>query len=387
MKRNILTIGYFIIITSCSTPTNKVSDQAQISFEQLQANIDSLFHAEIGSDKPGAAVLIAYDGNLLMGKGYGLSDLDNNEHITPSTNMRMASVSKQFTALTMLSLVDKGMVSLQDTLYSYWPYKVFENITIDQLINHTSGLPDYEEAFMRNWDRTRVATNQDVLNWLATDPTLLSVPGSTFQYSNTAYLVLALLIEKISGQDFPSYAQSEIFTKAGMAQTNYYSLANPIDIQERAYCYEKDSLDEWAKVDGFFLNGVVGDGAIYTNIEDYFEYDQALRANSVLSEHIHQLIFQPSSPTGSYGRDHGFTFVERSEEVYYGMGWFLIGDIAFHGGGWYGTRTIVIRELERPLTIAIFRNSDQSPIGLLNATYEWVNKYLRILSTIQNVQP
>lgn len=373
---------YIILLCALYVSCKGANDTKEVrqvkNLEHLKEQVDSLFNEQINSDVPGAALLVSYDGEMLIGKGYGLRNLETKEPITKNSNMRMASVSKQFTDLSLLTLVDKGLLSLNDTVYKFWPYPVFKNITVMQLINHTSGIADYEDAFMRDWDKTKVVENKDVLDWLATNPTPRFKPGEKWEYSNTAYLVLALLTEKLSGQDFASYAKETVFKKAGMQNTNFYSFARPIDIEERAFCYEKDSLGSWEQVDGFFMNGVLGDGAVYTSVTDYFAYDQALRNKIIISDSLHQLLFQPSSMALPEKSWYPFDFL-KSKEEHYGIGWFVTEDIALHTGSWNGTRTIVVRDLKRPLTIAIFMNSGEAEIRslLIQNTYNLVNTYLK----------
>ncbi len=367
-----------LLIGSCKGPNDKKETNQKQTLAQLKEQVDSLFNAHINSDAPGAALLVSYDGKMLIGKGYGLRDLETKEPITANTNMRMASVSKQFTDLSLLSLVDEGLLSLNDTVYKFWPYAVFKNITVTQLINHTSGIADYEGAFIKDWDRTRIVENKDVLDWLSTNPKPHFKPGEKWEYSNTAYLVLALLTEKLSGEDFDTYAKKAVFEKAGMKNTNFYSLAHPIDIKERAFCYEKDSLGNWENVDGFFMNGVLGDGAVYTSVTDYFAYDQALRNKSIVSARVHQLLFEPSSMALPEEAKYPFEFLKGKEE-HYAIGWFVTEDIALHTGSWNGTRTIVVRDKERPLTIAIFMNSGEAETRsvLIESTYNLMDSYLK----------
>lgn len=374
----ILTLLLLIIVFSCKTSSEKKEEPQSTSVQGLETQLDSLFNTYISPDDPGAALMVAYDGEMLVGKGYGIRDLESKAPITKNTNMRMASVSKQFTNLSLLTLVDQGKLSLNDTVYKFWPLEVFKNITVTQLINHTSGLADYEEAFKTDWDRTKVVENKDILHWLGTNPASRFDPGEKWEYSNTAYIVLALLTEKLSGRDFATYAKEAVFEKAGMKNTNYFSLAHPIAIKERSFCYVKDSLGSWKKVDGYFMNGVLGDGAVYTSITDYYAYDQALRNRTILSDSLHQIIFKPSSMPLPENAKYPFSFLNGAEESY-GMGWFITDDIALHTGSWNGTRTIVVRNRNKPLTIAIFMNSGEGDTRskLIEGTYKLVTDYLK----------
>jgi len=149
----ILLFLIFISFVSCLR-SDKVKNTALTEFKSA---IDSLYNANIPSDGPGAAVLVSYQGDKLISKGYGLRNLEAHKPVTQSTNFRIASVSKQFTALCILKLVEEGKLSLQDSVIKYLPYPIFHNMTIEQLINHTSGLPAFDDYFLNQWDRHRTA--------------------------------------------------------------------------------------------------------------------------------------------------------------------------------------------------------------------------------------
>ncbi len=381
MKKLILLL--FLPFLCCKSPEGKNVQTSADLKEKLSQEIDSLLSSKIKPDGPGAAILVAYDGEELVAKGFGQRSIEDKAPITPATNMRMASVSKQFTALCILRLADQQLLSLDDQVTKYWPHPVFAGITIEHLLNHTSGIADYESVFMEEWDHSKIVENKDVLTWLNTNPAPVFPPGSSWEYSNTAYLVLALLVEKVSGMPFATFAREQVFKPAAMGRSTFYNLADPVEIDQRAFCYEKDSTGTWARRDGFFMNGVVGDGALYTSVHDYFNYDNALRSKAILSAEMHSKIFAPSSmaiprDNGFYSFVSDFSFWEK-EDVYYGMGWFLSGDVAFHSGSWNGTRTFVFRELERPLTIAVFLNSDAADLraDLFDETLQLVHQYLQ----------
>jgi len=373
-------IGLLLIIAfiSCKSPTEKNAYVKSIELEHLEARIDSLFNSKIGENEPGAAILVSYDGEMLIGKGFGLRDLEDKKPVSINTNFRMGSISKQFTALSILSLVDKGILSLHDSVDKFWPYLVFKDITIEQLLNHTSGLAAYDPYFQINWDRNNIAGNKDILDWLSTNPTPSFKAGSSWEYSNTGYIVLAHLVEKVSGKEFSAYAQENVFQKAGMENTTYYSHSKPIEISERAYCYSKDSLETWEKVDGYFLDGIMGGGGAYTSIIDYFNYNIALQNQVIVSTDMHKIIFKPNTEALPEKEAYQFDFLN-GEEQRYAMGWFVTNKIALHGGSWNGARTMVVKELERPLTIAIFLNFNSTKIRnkLIESTHLLVDEYLK----------
>lgn len=335
-----------IVLVSCNSSDDKKPVTKTVELIELEARLDSLFNSEIGENEPGAALLVSYNGEMLIGKGYGLRDLEEIKPITINTNMRLGSVSKQFTALTILKLVDDDKIALTDSVYSFFPFETFKDgTTIEQLINHTSGKLDAEEAFFTEWDSTRIAENKDILEWYAKENRTLFSPGEKYQYNDGIYEFIPCIVEKVSGENFADFAKQHVFAKAGMQKTNFFNLARPIEIEERAFCYEKDNLGRWKKMDGHFLNGLLGAGGIYTSVNDYFNYDLALRNKTILSEKVHEIIFKPSSTEKVNG-------IER----HYGMGWGVTDSTASHEGGWFGTNTFTKRYLNKPLTIAIFMN-------------------------------
>ena len=358
-----------LLIVSCKSPNNETSESKSAELEQFKANVDSIVKQSINADEPGIALLVAYDGKMLIGKGYGIRNLETKEPITQSTNMEMGSVSKQFTALAILSLVNDGKISLNDTVFKYLPYKSFENVTIKQLINHTSGLEDAEEAFSTEWDATKIATNDDVLKWYSVKNRNKNNSSQIFEYNNGAYEVLTIIVEKVSGKKYEDYIKEKVFKKAGMNRTVAFNLNSPVDIDERAFYYHKDSLSKWNKMDGHPLTGLLGAGGIYTSVDDYFNYDNALRNNSIFSKEIHQSIFEKND---SIKADRSF-----HRNMSYAMGWFVNDSIAEHSGSWFGVNTYTKRYLKKPLTMAVFANMDNLSKELISKLDSRSVKYVK----------
>ncbi|MDN5201009.1 serine hydrolase domain-containing protein [Fulvivirgaceae bacterium BMA10] len=373
-----------ILLLSCTSPEKKNQNSSEL--DNLESGIDSLFNSKIDKNGAGAALLVSYNGEKLIGKGFGLRDIEKGLPVTPNTNMRMGSVSKQFTVLALLSLIDKGIISLTDSVFNIYPFETFKRVKIEQLINHTSGIADAEAAFFTEWDQTKIAENKNLVDWYSQNPEPYFEPGVKWQYNNGAYELLASIVERIGEVEFAAFVKQNILEKVDMQNSNFFNLAKPMEIKERAYCYQRDSLENWQRVDGHFLNGLLGAGGLYTSVNDFFKYDQALRNKSLLSEDLHQLIFKPSSMPfpqdgDAFKYNAEFPFVGNDDQ-YYAMGWFVSGQTAFHSGSWFGTRTFVIYELDRPLTIAIFLNSDASSIRkeLIDKTYQLVDNYLQTIA-------
>ncbi|MAN60185.1 MAG: hypothetical protein CMC08_10155 [Flavobacteriaceae bacterium] len=343
----ILLIGSTTLLLSCKQNKPVVTGTVTAGWEHLELKLDSVFTAYVGSNEPGVAVMVAYNGKTLFSKGYGLRDLETKQPLTPTSNMELASVSKQFTALAILSLVEQGKLSLSDTLFNILPYDTFRNVTIQQLLNHTSGLDDAEEYFYTHWDASKIANNNDVLEWYVEKNKSVKTAHQNFRYNNGTYELIPLVVEKVSGERYDKFLQKHIFEKAGMEHSVAFDLNHPVSIRERAHYYHQDSSGVWNKMDGHPLTGLFGAGGIYTSLSDYFQYDQALRDSSLLSKEMHRLIFKPTSIETTNGK-----------EQQYAMGWVVNDSMAEHGGGWFGVNTHVRRYLDRPLTIVLFANRD-----------------------------
>lgn len=357
-----------LFISSCKPGEKPLSIK---SGEELENAVDSLVGSEINNNEPGAAVLITYDGEMLLGKGYGLSNYSGKVPIRPSTNFRIGSVSKQFTALCILKLFDLKLLFPTQDVGQILNAPALEGVQVQHLLYHTSGIPDYDEAFS-NWNRPEVPQNEDILNWYRQNGSPVFEPGSEFRYSNGGYNLLASIVETVTNVKFEKFARQQVFLPSGMISSMYYNLGRPVDIMNRAFCYEKQE-GKWAQVDGNLLNGLIGEGGVYTNIRDYFQYDRQLRMGRVLDGDASALIFTPGVvEVGDFSDE--FEFLQPGQAGY-AAGWFIQGDKAFHGGGWYGVSTMVVHDLSRPLTIALFRNTNESTTDLINGLYKIADSY------------
>lgn len=364
---SVMALVLVVAIASCNE-NNKEKEKVSISddWQVLEHQLDSLFENKFKPDEPGLAVLVAYDGNKIFSKGYGLRDLDAKEPLTPKSNMELASVSKQFTALAILSLVNQDKISLSDTLFKFFPYETFKNVSILEVINHTSGLDDAEAYFSSHWDSTKIANNTDVLNWYIDKNKKVGHTDKMFMYNNGTYELLPLVVEKVSGRKYPDFIKENVFDKAGMTRTIAYDLNNPVKIDERAAYYHKDSLGDWQKMDGHPLTGLFGAGGIYTSLDDYFKYDNALKNKTILNKELHDLIFKPTS-----------TEILDNDKQDYAMGWFVTDSLAQHSGGWFGVNTFTRRYLNKPLTLVFFANRDDLDKELISLTDSIVKSRLK----------
>ena len=296
------------------------------------AQVDALF-AYLGDGiKPGAAVLIVKDGEAVYSKGFGYADIERQTPITPEMTFRLASVSKQFTAAAILVLAEQGKLDIDDPLIDYLPaMSAYPGVTIRQLMNHTSGLPDYYDEIEEEGE---LLTNADVAELLANKTAADFSPGEKYEYSNSAYEMLAQVVEAVSDQTFAEFMDEFVFEPAGMTGALIHDHKEP-EIQNRVYGYD-DASDGYVLNDASRLNGIVGSGGMYATLNDFFAWDVALNENAVLS-------------ADSLAEAYTNSTLSSGEEFDYGLGWGLDEYAGYrraeHGGSWVGFRTGIARFL------------------------------------------
>ena len=311
----------------------------------LASAVDSILarYAEPGA--PGASVLVVRDGRVALAKSYGLSDLESRTAATPSTDYRLASLTKQFTATAIMLLAADGKLRIDDTASRFLPElpPYARRVTIRQLLTHTSGLPAYED-FVPDSQTTQVH-DADVPALIARADSLYFPSGSAYRYSNTGYALLALIVERASGEPFARFLHDRIFAPLGMSGTVAYE-AGISTVQRRAFGYSlRDG--RWTRTDQSSTSAVLGDGGIYTSIEDLVRWDRALDAHALVTETMQREAW--TSATLADGRGAG-----------YGFGWFVddsaSGVRLRHHGETMGFTNAILKIPSRRLTIVLLTN-------------------------------
>lgn len=309
------------------------------------ARIDGMMRAYDNPDEPGASVAVIKDGVLVHAKGYGLADVEGGVAADALTNYRLASLTKQFTAMAVLILKDKGLLSydtlLTDVLADFPAYG--RAITIRHLLGHTSGLRDYEDLIPSS--RTVPLKDQDVVAILKGQRSTYFTPGSAYRYSNSGYATLAVVVEAVSGQSFSEFLAQNIFAPLGMDGTVAYE--NGINtVAHRAYGYTR-SGSGFRRTDQSMTSAVLGDGGVYTSTVDWLKWDDALYTEQLVSQATLTDAFTSGRLTN--GQTTG-----------YGFGW-QVGTYrghrrASHTGSTIGFRTAVQRFPEQRLTVLVMIN-------------------------------
>lgn len=356
MKIPILLILVGLVFISCGE-SQKKDHTVLADISLLEIEIDSLFNSYYNDNGPAAAIFISYNGKEVIKKTYGLSNIEEGEKANNNTNFNTGSITKQFTALGILNLVDEEKVQLTDTVYKYFPYPIFKNVTIEQLISHTSGIEDADWVVRKNWKSTDYMTVDDIMNWYKNNDVIRFRPGTQFEYNNGAYCVLVKLIEQVSGSKFSVYMNEVIFDRIGMENTYFVTEENFGKIPEMAVSYERDKLGNWVSNDPYYYsNALVGPTGLYTNLNDYSKYLKALRNHEVTDKSSHKVIFKPvSMDIELHSADMQSLKGKKSS---YTMGWEVTDSLAVSAGLGYGVNNWSIFEFKRPLSMVIFTNND-----------------------------
>jgi CubicO group peptidase (beta-lactamase class C family) len=308
----------------------------------LDRHIDALMH-DYSGNVPGASVLVLRDGAPLVRRSYGMADLEAQVAATPQTNYRLASVSKQFTAASILLLAEDGRLHLDDKVRHWLPTlpHVADPITIRHLLTHTSGLIDYEDV-MDPAD-TRQVHDADVLTLLESQDRTYFAPGTGYRYSNSGYALLALIVERASKQRYADFLRERIFRPLGMANTVAYE-AGISEVAQRAFGYSFEN-HAWVRTDQSTTSAVLGDGGIYSSIDDLARWDAALYDERLLKSASLQQAFTPFTATDD-------------PDVRYGFGWRITGETLWHSGETIGFRNVIVRYPKRHMTVIVLTNRD-----------------------------
>jgi CubicO group peptidase (beta-lactamase class C family) len=279
--------------------------------------IDDAFAEFDRPDVPGLVFLVIENGEASVTRSFGLANMQTGLRCEPRTNFRLASVTKQFTAMSILILAQRGGLSLEDTLPRFFPDFPLcgKEITIGQLLTHTSGLLDYEDLIPPG---TRAALkDRDVLEILQRQHQTYFPPGARFRYSNGGYALLALITEIVSGRGFAGFLRENIFRPLGMDNTVAYE-AGISEVPHRALGYSKRGAT-FEETDQSLTSAVLGDGGIYSSVLDLCKWDQALYTQKLIQRPFLQKAFTAHASVSDFpGSGYGFGwYVEGREHVWH----------------------------------------------------------------------
>jgi len=339
------------------------------AFPQVSpTQIDAIFSSLKSTTAPGASVLVVRNGKPVFRLGYGVTDLRTLRPIDAQTNFRLASFTKQFTAACIMLLARDGKLHYDDHLIDFFPeFPAYgKTITVRNLLNHTSGLPDYEDLLMKQYpdtpeERIPQILDAGVLRLLEQQSSGKFAPGSHWDYSNSGYAVLAMIVEKVSGKSYGQFLHDRIFVPLKMNHTLAYEKVKN-EVPHRAYGHTEEK-SMWRETDQSPTSAVLGDGGIYSSLDDLGKWDRALREHTLLTEAEMRPALTPVQPTDGPAR------FPNGPGVSYGFGWFVDpyrghGRMS-HNGETIGFRTTIQRFPDDRLTVIVLANrTDINPEAL-----------------------
>ena len=319
------------------------------SFGQIAESqaVDSIFAGWNNPDTPGCALGIIKNGELVYAKGYGLANMEYDIPISASSVFRIGSTSKQFTAACIVILEEQGKLTLDDRLKSFFPDfpDYAEKISIRHLLNHTSGIRDYLQiAYLRGLSGDAHYTDTDIMHWLVRQSDLNFNPGEEHLYSNSGYWLLGQIVKEVSGINMADFARKEIFEPLGMTDTHFHNDHTRI-VKNRASGYAPTANGRF-RISMTTLN-MIGDGGIFTTINDIKKWDDAFYNSTVLGETFWNTMTQQG-------------VLNKGEVINYASG-LIVGEYKGlktirHGGAFVGFRAELLRFPDQRLTIAVFAN-------------------------------
>jgi CubicO group peptidase (beta-lactamase class C family) len=327
-----------MLLAALALPRANANDADPALFARVEAALPQV---------PGRSILAIDHGEVVLQHAGGVADVKSQTPVTHATNFRMASVSKQFTATAVLILVDRGQLALDDTLDQFFPGfpDYGKKITVQHLLTHTSGLPDYEELIPAG---TMLQLDDlDVVQLLMDTKQPLFAPGEKWQYSNSAFALLGMIVEIVAKKPFHQFMVDEIFQPLGMSNTLLYQRGLN-EVPRRAFGHElKD--DRWVRADQSLTSAIRGDGVVYTSQNDFLKWLAGVESGQLLSPESHRAMFTPQAKTDR-------------DEASYGYGWFLDeyrGERrVYHNGDTRGFRLCIHTFPERRAAVLVQLNGE-----------------------------
>jgi len=341
-----------------SQPDRKINDSIVIIAQSSQ--VDSLFTPWSKSNSPGVAVLVMKDGKVLHRKGYGLANIQTKTPVSPESVFDLGSIGKQFTAMAIMILAERGHLSYDDKLTTFFPEfpSYAGKITIKHLLHHTAGLPEYEKLYIQNrkvkpdyetaYKKTSWAfepTSKDLLALISEQTLPEFTAGDEWDYSNTGYVILGQIVEKISGISLSQFMKVNIFQPLGMNNTLLYDETKP-KISNLAVSYIWVG-NEIKGINYNALSLIYGDGGVNSSISDMANWYRAIENNTLIKASTLKQAFTSGK-------------LNNGANVGYGYGWYVSNSLGLermiHAGTWIGFKHEVAYYPEQHVTVLILSN-------------------------------
>jgi CubicO group peptidase (beta-lactamase class C family) len=372
----LLLISSFCLSCTSSTPKGKTEpivdyhkkDSAALVYNPAKGNkrIDAFMKELHRKYAFNGNVLIAKKGKIIYQNAIGWADHLHRDSLEIKSVFELASVSKPFTATAVLILVEEGKIKLTDDVKKFYPNFPYSGITVKMLLTHRSGMMNYVYFTDNIWksekrNERKGMTNKEVMGLIAQyKPAPYNKPDRSFHYNNSNYMVLAAIVEKVTGKPFATFMQERVFKPAGMKNTAVYSKAVydkiPVDVVGHDRTWRRSVAQN-------FLDGPVGDKGIYSTIHDLYLFDRAMRQNRLIKKQTQDSAYAAHNKMerGHFNYGYGWrTFQSDGHQVVYHTGW------------WHGFRHIYVRDLSKDITVILLSNLTNGSLLKLDELYKIV---------------
>lgn len=317
--------------------------------QNLEEKVDEYINSYLKMERFSGSILIAQKGEILLSKGYGMANYEHNVPNTSKTKFRLGSLTKQFTALAIMQLQEKGLLNVEDPIIKYFPDypEVGKMITIHHLLTHTSGIPGFTE--FADYQKTKmIPTSLEEIIARFKDIPLEFAPGEKYDYSNSGYILLGVIIEKVSGLSYKMFLEENIFQPLKMTSSGYDH--HNLILKDRAAGY---ILSDGGLINADYIDMSIphGAGALYSTVEDLYIWDRALYTEQLVKRSSLDKVFTPF--LGNYG-----------------YGWVIVDSFnrkaAAHQGGIDGFATCITRFFNDEICIIVLSNIENAPVGQIS---------------------
>lgn len=334
-------------IVSC----NAKKEIDKIFYQDKARKIDSLMQVKSRKHYFNGNVLVAYKGSCIYNESFGYADMLRRKELDKDDIFQLASVSKQFTAMAVMILKEQNKLDYDDSVTKYIPEFPYPRITIRMLLNHTSGLPNYMWLVEHHWKGKKAPCNEDIIKMMAEHKlSLYFTPGRRWDYSNTGYIILASIVERVSGKKFTEFMHENVFEPLKMHNSFVYSSSRSNSKKGRIIGYYYRGR-RYRMIPETVNDGAVGDKGIYSTTEDLFKWDQALYNNSLVSSETFKEAISTFKLGNKYEIPYGFGFRIRKRDG---------KKVAYHHGKWNGFRTSLLRYVEDSNTVIVLNHTSSS---------------------------
>ena len=334
-----------------------IEQYSPMETKEVSDKLDSLLHRINKRHDFHGSLLVAKKGKILYDSHVGFADFKKKEPLKESSVFQLASVSKQFTAAAIMLLYEQNKIQLTDTVNKYFPNFPYENITIKNLLNHTSGLPKYFWVAEHEWKQTKAPTNSEMMKLLESSKAQRYFkPGRKFNYSNTGYFVLASIIEKVSGTSFSAFLKKNIFEPLDMKDSFVFSSENENVIENHLDGYRLYRGRRHLKINNTVNDAIVGDKNVYSSSKDLYKWVVGLNSGKLLSKESLHLMYSEGKTVDGRKVPYGFGLRINTKDQ----------NMIYHYGKWNGFSTGLTQYQEDELVVIILEHTSYNAMASLN---------------------